>query len=315
MFDFFARHQIPTDESSRQVNFATVNPGVSATCHWVEIDQQTRPLERSSINARWDPGVRRFVGATENISLLAFTLNHVKPGDPLDVELDGQKLAKLPWPAAGAKLWLQNDAGHWRAAAPPSTALKGPLRSGPFKDAFRRRMIFVYATKGSSEENAWAFDKARFDAESFWYRGNGSIDVVPDTAFDPRAEPDRGVILYGNADSNAAWPALLAASPVQVHRDEIKLANRRLTGPDLACLFVRPRPGSATACVAVVSGSGLPGMKLTNRLPYLSAGAAYPDCTVIGAEMLTTGAQGVRAAGFFGNDWTIETGDFAWRPN
>jgi hypothetical protein len=35
--------------------------------------------------------------------------------------------------------------------------------------------------------------------------------------------------------------------------------------------------------------------------------------TVIGPEMLNTGLPGVRAAGFFGNDWNVATGDFAWR--
>ena len=33
----------------------------------------------------------------------------------------------------------------------------------------------------------------------------------------------------------------------------------------------------------------------------------------VGPEMLTDGTAGVRAAGFFGLDWSVETGDFAWR--
>jgi hypothetical protein len=37
---------------------------------------------------------------------------------------------------------------------------------------------------------------------------------------------------------------------------------------------------------------------------------------VIGAESLTTGLDGVRAAGFFGNDWSMgsEGGEFVWKP-
>lgn len=314
MFDFFAHHVIPTDASLRRVNFTTVNPGVSATCHWLEIEQQVHPLEVSTVNVRRDPGQRRFVGATANVARLAFRLDQVKPGEPLKVELDGQTLDKIPWPAAG-KLWLQRTDGQWQLASEPSPALKGPRRAGPFKDAFRHHMMFVYATGGTREENDWAFAKARFDAESFWYRGNGSVDVIPDTAFNPRAEPDRGVILYGNADSNRAWPALLGDSPVQVRRGEVRIGERSLRGEDQACLFLRPRPGSAVACVGVVSGTGVVGLKLTDRLPYFLSGVAYPDCTVIGAEMLRDGAKGVRAAGFFGNDWSVDTGEFAWREN
>jgi dienelactone hydrolase len=314
MFDFFAHHVIPTEQSLRQINFTTVNPGVSARCHWLEIEQQIQPLKKSMMNVRWDPGKRRFVGTTENVARLGFSLNHVKPGQPLKVELDGQTLDKLSWPA-DLKLWLQHEGGQWRLTSKLSPALKGPQRYGPFKDAFRHNMIFVYGTSGTPEQNAWALNKARFDAESFGYRGNGSVSVIPDTAFNPRSAPDRGVVLYGNADSNGAWPALLADSPVQVRRGEIKVGSRSLTGDDQACLFLRPRPGSTVACVAVVSGSGLAGMRLTDRLPYFLGGVEYPDVTVIGPEMLKQGSKGVRVAGFFGLDWNVDKGEFAWRDD
>lgn len=312
MFDYFARHSIPRNEDLREINFTTVNPGVSAISHWLTIEQQIHSLEPSSINVRWDPGKRRFVGTTANIAQLVFDLNQIAPGKPLKVELDGQTLDGIAWPPNSGKLCLQNTNGQWRVASGSSPDMKGPARSGPFKDAFRHRMLFVYGTKGTAEENAWAFNKARFDAETFLYRGNGSVDVMPDTAFDSRREPDRGVVLYGNADSNGAWLGLLSGSPVQVNRGQIKIGERVLNGNDLACLFLRPRPGSDVACVAVVSGSGVPGMMLANRLNYFLSGVAYPDCTVIGPEMLRQGTKGVRVAGFFGNDWSVDHGDFAW---
>jgi dienelactone hydrolase len=314
MFDFFAHHVIPTDQSLRQINFTTVNPGVSARCHWLAVEQQIHALKPSVVDVRWDPGKRRFVGKTENVARLGFSLSHIKPGQPLKVELDGQTLDNIPWPTE-PRLWLKQEGGQWRLTEKLSPALKGPQRYGPFKDAFRHRMIFVYGTQGTPEENDWALNKARFDAESFGYRGNGSVDVIPDTAFNPRTAPDRGVVLYGNADSNGAWPALLANSPVQVRQGEIKLGTRSSTGEDQACLFVRPRPGSAVACVAAVSGTGIVGMRLTDRLPYFLSGVEYPDVTIIGSEMLKQGSKGVRAAGFFGLDWSVESGEFAWRAD
>ena len=174
-------------------------------------------------------------------------------------------------------------------------------------------MIFVYGTKGSPEENAWSAAKSRFDAESWWYRGNGSVDVIPDVEFDPAKEPDRGVILYGNADNNGAWAALLSDSPVQVRRGVIQVGAHEFHGDSLACLFCRPRRSSDRACVAVVGGSGLVGLKLTDRVPYLGAGVAYPDCAVFGIDTLSQGTAGIRAAGFFGMDWGVDTGDFVWR--
>ena len=86
-----------------------------------------------------------------------------------------------------------------------------------------------------------------------------------------------------------------------------------MPGGDLACLFVRPRPGSDRALVAAVSGTGLIGMRLTERVPYFTSGVEYPDCVVFRSDMLTKGSTGVVAAGFFGLDWSIAKGEFVWQ--
>lgn len=103
--------------------------------------------------------------------------------------------------------------------------------------------------------------------------------MIPDDQFQAAAEPDRDVILYGNAQSNSAWSRLLANSPVQVGKGFIRVGQREEKGEDLACLFLRPRPGSDRACVGVISGTGIAGMKLTDRLAYFTSGVAYPIST------------------------------------
>jgi hypothetical protein len=210
-------------------------------------------------------------------------------------------------------VWLVRREGAWRFGAAPPPSEKGPLRSGPFKEAFQHRMVFVYGTHGTPEENAWSLAKARFDAETFWYRGNGSVDVLADDDFAPAKFPDRSVVVYGNRDGNGVWPALLGNSPVQVRREEVTVGDRRFSGRDLAVLFTHPRPDSDVAAVAVVAGTGLEGMRLTNRLPYFISGNGYPDCLILQSSVLEKGNQGVLGAGFFGNDWSVEQGEFAWR--
>ncbi len=227
--------------------------------------------------------------------------------DAVRVELDGQTIQA---PLHDGTVWLYRANGTWAAGEAPSPSLKGPRRNGPFKDAFRNRVLFVYGTKGSSEENAWAFRKARFDAEMFQYQGNGSVELRPDLEFDPAAGPDRNIILYGNAATNGAWKALLADSPVQVGRGFVQAGPERIEGRNLAALFLRPRPGSATACVGVVSGTGLAGMRLTDARPYLLAGTAFPDLAVFDAGVGRPGGSGLRLAGYFGTDWGYPTGEF-----
>ena len=62
-----------------------------------------------------------------------------------------------------------------------------------------------------------------------------------------------------------------------------------------------------------MAGTGGPGGRLTAGLPYFVSGVAYPDWVVIGADMLADGVDGVRAAGFFGEDWGLSERDSASR--
>jgi pimeloyl-ACP methyl ester carboxylesterase len=314
LIDFLRLHTIPERSAVHQVDFVTASPGVSAWSHWAAIEAQVRPLKPSSVSIQCDPEARRFHGTTDNVARLALDVGHLPPDKPLSVELDGQKMDNLPWPDEAPRLWLQRTEEKWAPTAKPSPDLKGQARYGPFKEAFRNRMVFVYGTQGTPEENAWALAKARFDAETFWYRGNGSVEVVADTAFNASADHDRNVILYGHADSNAVWKSLLEASPVQVRRGSLSIGGREEKGEDVACLFVRPRPGSERALVGVVAGTGLTGMRVTDRLPYFLSGVGYPDCLVLRAESLTRGNDGLRAAGYFGPDWGVQSGEFAWKP-
>jgi len=309
MFDFFARRALPWTEMIRDVEFVTPNPGISGRCRWARIDAQSESLKPSSVRLRLDPGLKRFSGTTQNVARLALDLSMLGRPETIAVDIDGQNLKATP---GEQTLWLYNKDSNWSVGEPPSPSLKGAQRSGPFKDAFRHRMIFVFGTQGTVEENAWAFGKARFDAEIFQYQGNGSVEIISDRDFRPESYPDRNVILYGNASTNRAWKSLLAGSPVLVEKGFVEAAGKKIVGKDLACLFIRPRSDSAIACVGVVAGTGIQGMKLTNTRPYLSAGYALPDIIVFNAEVGKGGGRGIKLAGFFGPDWEIGSGQFIW---
>jgi dienelactone hydrolase len=319
IFDLFARHRIPKPTEVRRLRFTTANPGISAKCQWASIEAQVHALAPSRIDLEWDAPARRFTGSTENVARLALHLGLLEKGSTPTVTLDGQTLTNLLQARATTSsvipqtVWLTRRGDRWSVSGPASVSEKGPHRAGPFKEAFAHRVLLVYGTRGTPEENAWAIAKARFDSESFWYRGNASLEMIPDTAFEARRYRDRGVILYGNADSNGAWKELLGDSPVQVRRGSIRVGDRETTGTDLCCLFLQPRRDSHVASVGVVSGSGVVGMRLADRLPYFLAGVALPDLTVFGPATLEQGWAAVLGAGYFGNDWSVENGEFAWR--
>ena len=309
IFETFARRAIPKKEETRAVDFTTPNPAISSACAWLSIEQAARPPAPARATLELDRAARRIVGKTENAARLTIDLAGVAPGKPLEVDLDGIENKDCPFPN-DALLHLRRSGDRWVPSAAADPNEKGPRRGGPFKDAFRNQMIFVYGTRGDAAENAWAFGKARYDAEVFWVRGNGSVDVVADSAFDPNQERDRSVVLYGNADTNSAWKPLLGESPVAASRGAIRAGSHEYKSGDLGLLLVRPRPGSAAACVAAVTGSGIVGMRLTDRLPYFVSGVGVPDWLVIGVD--ETGRLAPRSGGFFGNDWGLDSGDSAY---
>ena len=65
--------------------------------------------------------------------------------------------------------------------------------------------------------------------------------------------------------------------------------------------------------VAVIAGTGPSGYRATNRLRYFVSGIAYPDILLLGSSALEKGTDEIRALGFFGSDWRIETGEIVWR--
>lgn len=313
MYDLFARRRLPDSRERRTIEFATFDPAVSCELGWARIEQQATPLGLSRFDLRCDPLIGRIEGTTENIRTLRLDLGQtaIPSGQPLRIGLDGTAIARVRWPSDG-RLWLTRTGSRWVVAAPSPSREKNPNRNGLFKDVFRNRVVFVYGTAGTDAENAWSLARARYDSEAFRYIGNGSVDVVADRDFRPEKYPDRNVLLYGGSEENSAWNSLLSGSPIRTARGKIEVGDRVFTGEDLAALFIRPRPDSAIASVAVVAGSGAAGRRLAERMPYFTSGAAFPDVLIVSSASLMEGPRGVRCAGFFGNDWQVATGDFAF---
>ncbi len=315
LMEFLRKHTVPNRLELRHTAFTTVSPGVSnSPCGWASVEAQIEPLKPSSVDLSVDPGARSFTGTTQNVAGLELMLGMLTPAEaPIHLKLDGQS---LDVPAAQGKttvLALARDKGTWGVAGTPAGPIKSPARSGLFKDIFRNGVVFVVGTGGTQEESAWAMSKARFDAESLWYRGNGSVRIVLDKDFFPPAYQDRNVLLYGNAATNSAWAGLLPDSPISVGEGKAAVGGKEFTGGDLACLFIRPRPGSETACVAAVSGTGAVGMRMAGRVPYFQSGVGVPDWLIFGVDAMETGVGGIRAAGFFDNGWGFSASDSAWR--
>ncbi len=311
MYDMFARHALPPASAIREVEFVTANPGVSAKCNWLSIDAQTHQQKLSRVKILTYPNSGRFVGTTDNVRVLRLLTSHLRSDGPLKITLDGQDLTDVPRPENHGPIWLKKDHEKWSVVAQPVPQVKGPHRYGSVKSELKHRFLFVYGTVGNDETDAWVYAKARFDSETFWYRGNASVEFIADTQFDAAATKDRTVVLYGNADNNSAWKTLLGSSPIQVRDGSMTVGERTFNGSDLGAMFIQPRPDSDVASVIAISGTGDIGMRTSNPISLFLPFVRYPDLMVYQAA--ENGTQPiVHLAGYFGYDWSLQDAELAW---
>ena len=300
MFKMFRSATLPV--APLEVDFTTVNPAVSSTCRFVSILQQQKSLAPSRVRFS-SPIGGVFSGQTENVQTLS--IDYMQPQLwGLGLSLDGQRVMVDNVPKG--PVVFRKAYGTWSIAPSLKDTEKSPMRGGPFKQAFQRNMLFVYGTQGTADENSWANAKAHYDAESFYYRGNGAVDVIPDKAFNNNKTKNRNVILYGNADTNSAWDSLLRESPVQVRRGALGVGEHLYSGADLSCMFLWPRKGTKDGLVGVISGTGPIGFRANDRLPIFLSGCEYPDWIVFRPNVFTAGPAATVAAGFFDSDWRID---------
>lgn len=298
IFTFFKWQSIPRKNEVTHLEFHTASPGISASNYWITIHQQEIPLQFSSVV--FDRKGDTISGNTENVAALAIDVSALQLKGNLTLLIDGHTLQAT----SNENTFLKKESGTWEFTA-ENTDEKNPARNGGFKNAFDNRVVLIYATNGSREENEWYLNKARFDAEAFQYKANGSIEVISDREFRLADYPDRNVVLYGNSANNRAWNLLLSNSPVIVRKNEILIGEKILKGDDLGTYFLYPRPDSKTACVGVVAGTGIKGMKATFANDYFSGVNGYPDLLIFRNGWLNTGLDDILVSGFFNNDWSV----------
>jgi poly(3-hydroxybutyrate) depolymerase len=310
MFDYFKWHRRLPDSLTNTIDFTTSSPGISASYRWAAIYQQLHPLQYSRIQLHRNRPAAIIAGNTQNVALLKLSLDDFQPGTTINIRLDSTPTLSYTTLSSKDSLYLSKTHSGWALTKPPAAAGKNPLRYGTFKEAFNKRMVFVVGTRGTAAENQANRDKAIYDAESWYYRGNGAVDIVNDTEYQPARYAGRNIIVYGNSDNNSAWKILLSESPVQVTRNQLSAGNKKWTGDNLATYFVWPQKDPALL-VGVVAGTGVKGMKAAYANQYFAGGSGFPDFMIFSDQMLKDGAAGVKLAGFFDNSWRLSNEEMA----
>lgn len=296
--------------------FTSADPAVDSTYGWLELVQAIDSAKALRVRSHLDVASGTLVLTTENVRALRFR-SLPKGWRARAIEFDGQHIELKRW---------DTSRPFWRGPAGWATATeevvferqKSAEFSGPFKRVFDRAFLLVYGTAGDEREDAVSLERARCDAESWWYRGNGSTRVLSDREFLAHADPEwifglelgsfvPNVVLYGNVDTNAAWKSVFGdTAPIRARRGALQLGDREWTGDDLGAVFVTPRrdaKGRVIALAGAFADSGVRGARLGYLLAPFTSGVGYPDYTVFSARVLAAGDGGVLAAGFCDAEW------------
>jgi poly(3-hydroxybutyrate) depolymerase len=310
LFDFFKWHTIAPDSAVNLIDFTTASPGISSAYRWIAVEQQIEPLQYSRVQLNRNKQAKTITGSTDNIRLLKLGLAHFGNNAAIKITLDSLNTIQYTTTSINDSLFIVKESNQWSITGKPGMDMKGPHRYGTFKEPFNHRMVFVYGTKGTAEENKWSFDKARYDAETWYYRGNGAVDIIADKEYSPEKYMGRNVIIYGNATTNSAYNVLLKDCPVKIERNKVRVGNEIWEGDDLATYFVWPLKGSAINSVGVVAGTGLKGMAASNANQYFAGASGFPDFMVHRLDMIQSGVNEIKMAGFFDHEWKLSADNF-----
>ncbi|MFY7795062.1 MAG: alpha/beta hydrolase [Chitinophagaceae bacterium] len=306
LFSFLNIHRTLPSVRQHRIDFTTASPSISARHHWVGVPQQQHSLAYSRVKLQRDTVKRTIIGTTENCAVLTIRPDAFRTGDELTLDIDKSRLTMAVSDPSKDIILARKD-GSWVIGALPAVEEKGVSRGGGLKDAFRHRMIFVYGTKGTPEENRWAEQKARFDAESWYYRGNGAVDIIADNEYLDSAYKGRGLVLYGNATTNDLYKRFMKASPVRMERGRVYVGARVFEGDDLSGAYVWPNPEDPFTSVALIGGTGIKGMRAADANQYFAGGSGFPDFIIHGADISRKGAESLMATGFYDQRWQLGT--------
>lgn len=304
LFSFLRQNSIPCPSKVEKFSFSTASPAISHTNNWISINQQEKDYSVSTVNAEKSNDTIRI--STENIRSLSLLFTLMKLNHSPKVFIDDQELTGNQT----TNMHYTKTNGSWIADSERPSAQKEPLRYGGFKQAFDKNVLFVYATGGSAEENGAYFNKARFDAETFLYRGNSSVDIIADTMLQQFGHSRRNVIIYGNATNHAAWDYLLGDAPIRVENGKLQLADKVFESTQLGSFFIYPKAHCEVSSVGVVSATGNQGLHAMMPNDYFSGITGFPDLLIFHLDWLKDAADGILVSGYFGYDWSVEKGDF-----
>ncbi|MCX6645656.1 MAG: hypothetical protein NTY09_04770, partial [bacterium] len=245
---------------------------------------------------------------TENVSRFAIDFSDNPDLQvPRNIIVDNQVVDTSSWEYPEVMQLAITDSGWIPCIYDVPKFGKSILSMGPIKRAYYQPFFIIAGQSGTLEQNELNMEIARDLANRWWYRANGLTQVFTDiNILEPGKNLSNNLILIGGPDSNLLSAQFADSFPIRMEDDGIWLGDQWIEGGNLACQFVYPRPnfqeGSLVHCIW---GNSLEGMRLSGGLTCLYSGSNLPDFLIYDDDVRMMGYAGVKAAGFFDNQWGL----------
>jgi len=272
IFAWMRRHRRPA--RPRHVRLRTARERTNRS-DWVRIDARERPDAFAEVDARLVGGVVH--AQTEGVAGLSF-LDVPGVEGSLTATVDGQTFCG-PMP-----LSIRRVGDAWELGAIDPSERKQPGASGPIRDIFHDRVVFVVGT----QDPRHTFIN-RLVAED-WARPRG-VDVhypiVDDVDVSAEMIAGAHLVLVGPPWSNALHARWHAQLPIRYDEQERAVRARRVhRGAEVGAAFVAPNPDIPGRSVVVLAGTTPLGTWRARFLPDL-----LPDWVVFDGRVANARGQ------------------------
>jgi len=305
----------------KRVIFRTHNYSINDSAYWAKVVYPEKAYEDIRVDAEVI-GMRLVRVVTSNVGALRLHLPPKLIGEVgsspetqshstgrITLEID-KTILNLPPSQDDFYFFMKAEDGNWQAVKAFDLKQHYPKKRpdvyGPWKQAFMKPFVIVYGTKGSEEDTFWNLHLARYYAQAWWYRANGSANIVSDTKLSDFELKSHNLILIGNARTNEVIASLEPSLPIKLLDNGVQVGNRFIFGKHLTVKFVYPNPVNGDNLILVLSGQDAEGFKRLFGFIEMYSGSGFPDFAIFGDEVKLQALAGALAMGFFNLKWDFD---------
>ncbi len=289
----------------QKVIFRITDPGLNNRCYWVQIDEQELLYQDSRIEAMMSQDT--VYVSTQNIK--GFTIElapELLEYGKINFVIDKKSPLHFSSKKLQAVSFYKRKGKFIFKTANYKKPHKTPKFYGPIKRAYFTPFVLIYGTQGDSSSNKVSFDNAWLEAWTWWKRGNGVCEVLPDSEVTDSIIKNYNLILFGGPKVNSITRKVNPSLPIQIRNGYVYFGKTKLPEMDLAIQEIYPNPLNPDKFVLLYAGASKKAEKFCHFFSTLYSAAGVPDFVIYDSQVTKKGWAGTSVLGFFNQKWELD---------